>query len=166
MTAAGARARALFAAACAERLFGLYALGERERLRAALDLAWAESDDAAALEGARQTAEALVPAEDADWVEASAFAQNAAAAVAYALRTRLTDHPQEAAWAARQVYDAADYAAQQRVEGFDEEALAAQPIVQAALAGIAADLETALAEDVSRLREQARHGSATLAELT
>ena len=166
MSAAGARARSLFAAACAERLFGLYALGGRERLRAALDLAWAESDDAAALESARVAAEALVPAEDDDWVEASTYAQNAAAAVAYALRTRLTDHPQEAAWAARQVYDAADHAAQQRVEGFDEDALAAQPVVQEALAGIAADLETALAEDVQRLREQAMRGAATLASLT
>jgi len=38
--------------------------------------------------------------------------------------------------------------------------------VQEARAGNAADLETALAEDVQRLREQAMRGAATLASLT
>lgn len=40
------------------------------------------------------------------------YAQNAAAAVACAVRTWMTDEPQEAVWGARQVYEAADYAAQ------------------------------------------------------
>ncbi|GEA86031.1 hypothetical protein CGE01nite_32820 [Cellulomonas gelida] len=38
------------------------------------------------------------------------YGQNAAAAAAYAMRTWMTNSPQEAAWAARHGYELADYA--------------------------------------------------------
>ena len=146
-------------------------------LREALDAAWRAVDSdvpTAELERLQEAAEDLVPEEDDDWVTASGYASNAAAAVAYALRTRLTDNPQEAAWAARQAYDVTDYAAQQQLEdaGFDdagEEALLSRPVVQEALEGLNTDLEAALAEppaeETSRLRDEARQGGARLVEL-
>ncbi len=171
MTAAPARARALFAAGCAERLFALYehaGQGDPERLRAALDAAW-DGDDVARWQA---VAEELVPAEDDDWVLATAYAENAATAVAYALRTRATDAPQEAVWAARQVYEAADFAAQRQLEELDlnapgaEDRLADLPVVQEALAGIAEDLAAALANTpAAELKRASRAGSARLLAL-
>ncbi len=184
LAGASPRARALFAARVAERLFGLYEYfaetsgqGDVGTLREALDAAWRAVDSdvpTAELERLQEAAEDLVPEEDDDWVTASGYASNAAAAVAYALRTRLTDNPQEAAWAARQAYDVTDYAAQQQLEdaGFDdagEEALLSRPVVQEALEGLNTDLEAALAEppaeETSRLRDEARQGGARLVEL-
>ena len=183
LAAASPRARALFAALIAERLFPLYEHfaataddGDPARLREALDTAWAALDGdvpAAELEREQAVAEALVPAEDDGWHTTSAYGQNAAAAVAYALRTRLTDDAQEAAWAARQAYDAADYAAQQQLEDLAfsdpgaEDALAGRPVVQEALAGIDADLAGALSDPppVPELREDARRGGTRLVEL-
>ena len=160
LTAGPARARALFAASCAERVFGLYARAP-ERLRAALDAAWEGENVARWLQGA----EALVPDDDP-------YGENAAAAVAYALRTRATDEPKEAAWAARQVYEAADFAAQQQLESLDlnapgaEDQLADLPVVQEALAGIADSLSAALADTpAAELRRAAREGSARLLAL-
>jgi uncharacterized protein YjaG (DUF416 family) len=180
------RTRALFGALTAERLFPLYELfaeragqGDPGRLREALDTAWGAIDgvlvDPAELERQQEAAEDLVPEEDDDWVTESGYAQNAAAAVAYALRTRLTDNPQEAAWGARQANDFADYVAQRQLEDLEfsdpgaEDALADQPIVQEALAGIEADLATALKDpppdELPALRDQARKGGQTLVEL-
>lgn len=94
------------------------------------------------VESAREVAEALVPFEDDDWVLESGYAQNGIAAIAYAVRAWLSDDPQEAVWAARQVYEAADYGAQQsqpaalRVYSAGvEEQLAHAPVVQAAVRG-------------------------------
>ncbi len=160
MTAAPARARALFAASCAERLFGLYERAPGQ-LRAALEAAW-EGEDVARWQ---QVAEGLVSDEDP-------YGENAAAAVAYALRTWMTDEPREAAWAARQVYEAADFAAQRQLEELDlnapgaEDQLADRPVVQEALAGIADDLAAALAgTPAADLRRAAREGSARLLAL-
>jgi hypothetical protein len=180
LAAASPADRAAFATAVAERLFGLYArYAERtgtttDDLRAALDEAW----DAAAGEPSpedlarwQDIAEGLVPDEEDDgWVDESAYGQNGAAAVAYALRTHLGGDPQEAAWAARQLYDAADYAAQRQVEDLDlndpraEDTLLATPVVQEALAGIEQDLAGAV-EDGAALRARAQEGGVRLAAL-
>ncbi|MEA2233927.1 MAG: hypothetical protein QOD83_3743 [Solirubrobacteraceae bacterium] len=182
--------RALFAAASAERLFPLYeryaARTDQEalaQLRAALDAAWeAVAAEAATEDLARwqEVAEALVPdEEDEGWVEDAAYGQNAAAAVAYALRTRLTGDPQEAGWAARQIYDAADYAAQRQIDddrAFSapgaEEALLATPVVQEALRSIqenlalVADADQATPEELARLKQDAHDAGQRLAQLT
>jgi uncharacterized protein YjaG (DUF416 family) len=177
-----ARARALFGALMAERLFPLYELfaersgqGDPARLREALDAAWAAVDgafvDPAELQRQSDVAEELYPAEDDDWVAESGYAQHAAAAVAYALRARLTDDLRLAALPARMSSELADYVAQEQIDGpgFDEEALDNQPIVQEALAGIEADLATALGDPppdgLPLLRDQARKGGDTLVEL-
>ena len=111
--------------------------------------------------------------DDEGWVEESAYGQNGALAVTYALSTHLRGEPQDAAWAARQLYDAADYAAQRQVEDLDlndpraEDALLATPVVQEALAGIEQDLAS-VAEDGAgseALRPRAQEGGERLAAL-
>lgn len=114
-------AKTAFAAACAERLLPLFdryakaaQLPEEEaRLSAVVAAAWeaaAGGGDEAEARGLQAAAEAMVPSDDGDdWFLEMGYGQNAAAAAAYAIRTWLTDDPQEAAWAARQVYEVADY---------------------------------------------------------
>lgn len=60
---------------------------------------------------AQQIVEDMVPADEGEWTFEMGYGQSAIAAVVYAVRTWLTDDPQEAVWAARQVHQAADYAA-------------------------------------------------------
>lgn len=121
--------RVLFASACAERLYALYGWlvaragqGTESELREALDLAWSvESGNGVArseLDRRRAAVEALVPHDDdADWSVWSPLAQNSAASVAYALRTWLSGHSQDAVWAARQAYEVADYLVQLKSPG-------------------------------------------------
>ena len=180
-------ARVMFAAACAERLQPLYqrfhdltGQGDPDNLAATLDAVWRVALAGRDQEGLAQwqsLAEDLVPDEEGDsWTPESAYGQHGAAAVAYAVRTWLADDPADAGWAARQVYEAADYAAQQRPE-LDlnepdaEQEVLAQPVVQEALAGLAADLAAVdhanheLAGVAAQLREQAHDGGERLARL-
>lgn len=112
-------AKTAFAASCAQRLLPLFeryarSVGAPElapRLAAIVDAAWDVASGAEADVAARQAeAEGMVPTDEDGWTLEAGYAQNAAAAAAYAIRTWLTDNPQEAAWAARQVYELADYA--------------------------------------------------------
>jgi len=166
-------ARAVFAAACAERLWPLverYATsvpmpaGQVQVLRRALDAVWdVVCGTSADLVGVQETAESLVPREDDDWVLEAGYAQNAIAAIAYAARAWLTDDPQEAVWAARQVYEAADYGAQQRDGSIQklysaavEEELLESTVVQAALEAISDDLEAARVDSAANMRRRSR----------
>jgi Protein of unknown function (DUF416) len=180
--------RVMFAAACAERLRPLFrryheVSGEAnlEQLDAALEAAWGAALGAIPRDGlsAWQTvAEGLVPNEDDEsWVDEYAYGQNGAAAVAYALRTALTGEPQEAAWGARQVYEAADFAAQRQLPDLDqnrtdaEGELLSTPVVQEALAGMRDDLSALQPGDLplervlAVARERARQGGLRLAQL-
>ncbi len=174
-------ARVAFAAASAERLQPLYAWfhevsgqGDPEVLRAALDAVWdlvLGRPSPGDLRQLQEAAESLVPDEDVGkWSEQSAYAQNAAAAVAYAVRSWITNDPQQAGWAARQVYEAADYAAQQDTDDLNapgaEDALLARPVVQEAVEGIRADLQAVSRPgDSMEVRNAARAGGARLARL-
>src|SRR5438105_4030574 len=88
-------------------------------IREALDTAWSVSlpDSAPAppeISRWRQRVEGLVPSDDeVEMSPGSAVAQNAVACVAYALRAWETADPQESAWSARQLYEAADVVVQQ-----------------------------------------------------
>jgi hypothetical protein len=151
--------------------------GDVAQLRAALDAAWAALDGAAdGLARWEDVAMALVPEEEDDaWEIESAYAENAAAAVSYALRTRGTGELDPAIWTAVQAYEASDFAAQRLLEPLTytdpggEEALRGHPVVQEALAGINTDLEAALenppAEEIPRLRAPAHQGGEALAAL-
>jgi hypothetical protein len=142
-------------------------------LRQSLDAAWsAARGEDIDLRPARETAEKMVPYEDDDWVMEAGYAQNAVAAIAYAARSWLIDDPQEAVWAARQVYEAADYGAQQSQLGDEkvysavaEEALTNAPVVQAAVRAIFDDLEAAEVDSAEGLRMRALTASVDFARL-
>lgn len=149
-----------FAAACAQRLLPLFeryaqTAGRRDdpdRLSAVVSAAWraaAGLGDEAEARRLQAAAEAMVPSDDGDdWCLELGYGQNAAAAAAYAIRTWLTDDPQEAAWAARQVYELADCAVLQgspaldlNTADADSQVLAAAP-VQEALAALEQSIST------------------------
>jgi len=179
--------RGAFAAAAAERLMPMYlrfhertTQGDPARLENALEAAWRgvsgqSRDDE--LGSWQAVAEALVPDEDDSWTDDSAFAQHAAAAVAYALRSLRSTDPREAGWAARQVYEAADYAELARKGAVDinepgaERRILTSDLVQFALAGIHEDLAAALAaggraNDIpASMRVRAREGGQRLRQL-
>ena len=168
----GRSEKTAFAAACAQRLLPLFVRyaevtrrGDTRALAGVLEDTWrAAAGDEVDLEHAPGIAEEMVPPDDAEWVHELGYGQSAAASVAYAARTWLTDDPQEATWAARQVYEAADYAAQRSLPALDlnapdaERRLLESPVVQSALSGLSSDL--AAAEAMSggweALRERAR----------
>lgn len=146
-----------FAAACAQRLMPLYdryarQVGDsslQQRLAVIVSAAWAAASgrdvEASRLEA---DAESMVPDEDDEgWTASRAYAGNAAAAAAYALRAWLTDDPQEAVWAARQLFDAADLAYFQANPGLsfvteeENKASLESPVVQSAISAIQRDLE-------------------------
>ncbi|MBT2555480.1 DUF416 family protein [Arthrobacter sp. ISL-5] len=115
-------AKIAFSAACAQRLMPLFVRyakktgtdAQAQRLGEILSTAWeAASGGPVDVRGLDSMAASFGPSDDAEWVFEMGYAQNAAAAVAYAIRTCLSDDPQEAAWAARQLYEAADYAISQ-----------------------------------------------------
>jgi Protein of unknown function (DUF416) len=163
-----------FAAACAERLWSLFeryseatGRGDVAALRVVLDSAWraARGEQVVGLDGAQGVAEGMVPSDDGEWVFEMRYGQNSTAAVAYAVRTWLTDDPQEGAWGARQVYEAADYAAQRSLPDLDlngpdaEQRLLASRAVQDALAGMSTDLmtvESHTGDRWERLQQRAR----------
>lgn len=167
--------RVLFACACAERLFPLYELfvsktgqGDADQLRRALDMAWSVQGSVPPggdLDRLRASVEELVPHDDeAGWFAWSPFAQNAAASVAYALRAWLSSDSQNGVWAARQLYEAADYLLQlsDAADGYVDEGaavlLAVQAIssalVSAGTAGVV-DLKSAATSDGKSFRNLA-----------
>jgi uncharacterized protein YjaG (DUF416 family) len=148
-------AQSIFAAACAERLLPVYrwfhertGRGDPSALEDALAELWTdlEGQRSVQLESKQRMAEELVPHEDDSWIDDCAYAQHAAAAVAYAIRSRLTESPMEAGWAARQVYEALDLWVTTRddvdlnVPGAEEQ-VAADPLIQAELARQLRDID-------------------------
>jgi len=183
------KGQAAFAAACAERTFPLYeryaaltGQGNQAQLRAALDAAWKAVGTEVSREDLarwRKVAGALVPDdEDPGWIDETAYGQNGAAAIAYTLSTHLTGNPQDAGWAARQLYEAADYAAQRQLGDLDindpraEDALRATLVVQEALFGIQEvlafvnDKSEVTCQDAVRLKRQAYDAGERLAKFT
>jgi hypothetical protein len=120
--------------------------------------------------GAQHVAESMVPREDEKWVMEAGYGQHAIAAIAYAARTWLTDDPQAAVWAARQVYESGDYGAQQELDdgvfsdGVEEE-LQNAPVVVAAVRAIADDLEAAASKTAETVRQRSRAGAPAFAGL-
>lgn len=145
--------KAAFAAACAQRLLPLFdryaaaTSADPAIVHEALERVWGTLRGAQGdLRPLQAAVEGQVPQENDDWTLETGYAQNAAACAAYAVRTWLTDDPQEAAWASRQVYELADYAVQQLLPDLDlnlpdaESQLLGHALVQAALEGIEHDL--------------------------
>jgi len=128
----------------AESFFELHAALRREVAHGA---ALSESE----VVQAANTVEAMVPSEADGWdEETQPYAEDAAAALAYAFRALAESSAQGAAWALRRAYEAADRFAQGRddppVGGAERErALLAHPVVQTELGRQERDLRDAAA---------------------
>jgi hypothetical protein len=168
------RSRAVFAALCARRLIPAHAQAggsilevERNAFAKLHARLWsslaADPLSARELEDASAQALALLPAEE----DYEPLAEDAVAALVYALRTAAGGEPQDAAWSAERIYDALDKFLQD--QGYDpgapggEDSLRRHSLVQAEFKRQAADLR-ALSEleghgmtdgKLERLRERA-----------
>jgi len=172
-------ARVLFACACAERLMPAAEWCCRRTgssifllAREALDVAWSlgvsDSLPIEEVEALRERLEATVSCDDVGPVPCSALTENAVAAIAYALRIWSVDDPQQAVWAARQLYEAADSIVQQGsavqtyVEDIDKEGP-----VQQVLGELDSLFDDLLHPDPPLLRSRARvYGRTFLGLLT
>jgi hypothetical protein len=113
----------------------------------------------------------LIPQEDdSPWVMEQASAEDAGAAVAYAMRCRQSGQAQDAAWSARRAYEALDHYVINR-ENIDtnkpgaEERVLGHPVVQAELARQRRDLDEVLdLSDVDVRRIAARIRDRAVAE--
>jgi uncharacterized protein YjaG (DUF416 family) len=173
--------RVAFAALCAERQLPNYiqfsarsGLGNPNVLREALGSIWEDlqgrSVSNAQLESILERCMALIPNGSADTEEETAYADDAAASVAYTLRARLAGDPQEAARAARRAYESVDQFILSQFNSTivrrDREALmASHPLAQAELQRQQTDLQdlqSACAQKplpatvISDLRDRAR----------
>lgn len=152
----GRNSRIAFAAACAERLFPAYdnfcrraGRGDRDALAGILKRVWQHLlGDKMSGEQVRadlQRCMELIPGEDDEpWVDEQAYADDAASAIAYTLRAIESGEPQEAAWAARRAYEAADHYVIHRLGIEGESQVLAHPIIQAELSRQRRDLEELL----------------------
>ncbi|MGK3968402.1 DUF416 family protein [Sorangium sp. So ce118] len=173
------RHRVAFAAACAERLRPAYLTfsartgrGNPRQYEAILDLLWSDLDEQrmtdAEVSAHMESCMALIPQEDdGPWINEQASAEDAGAALAYALQCRQSGQSQEAAWAARCSYEALDHYVITH-EGLDikipgtETRVLSHPLVQAELDRQWRDIRELLAakeqditDTINRLRDRA-----------
>lgn len=166
--------RVAFAASCAERMFPAYekfcdqaGRGDRAALSEILESVWrhlfGDKMSTEQMSAQLKRCMELIPGEDDEpRVDAQACADDAASGAAYALRALQTGEPQEAAWAARRAYNAADYHVMHRLGIEGDSQLLAHPIVQAELLRQRRDLDDLLgvghetADLFVRLRDRAR----------
>lgn len=127
------RSRAAFALLAAFRILPCYrrfalktALEAPEQLEIVAELVWDHllvRVNEKQLEAASSAAEELVPSEDEFWEpETQPFAEDAAAAVAYAAKCLASGGAQEAAWAGRRVYETIDFFVTHRPSSTDSQA--------------------------------------------
>lgn len=180
--------RPAFAAACAERLLPSYSKfskrtgrGDPNKLSTPLGRLWDDLSGSlmsdAEIDSEIETCMALVPREDqGPWVMEQAAAEDAASALAYALRCRKNGLAEEAAWAARRAYEAVTYfceniadSGSRRVRMLDYSQRRseyarhlANPLVQAELARQQRDLDELLkgAVTVGQLRKRSQEEAA------
>jgi hypothetical protein len=167
-------ARVAFAASRAQRLFPAYedfcrraGRGDPEALAGILERVWLHllgdpmsgDEIRAALDGCLR----LIPGEeDEPWIDEQAYADDAASAIAYTLGALDTGEAQEAAWAARRAYEAADHYVVHRLGVASESQVLAHPIVQGELSRQRRDLVELLGapqgspELFARFRDRAR----------
>lgn len=103
----------------------------------------------------------LLPDESHRWTESHIYADHGLAALAYAIRYKISEDPQEAAWAARRSYEAADQYAIKH-SGIDvnapdaEEAILAHQVVQRELCRQKRDIALAGSADILSLFKHAK----------
>jgi len=153
-----APARVIFALLCAGRLLPAYrrfhlrtGRGAFGALASIADELWRDlkepTSSTAAIEEALRRCLELIPLEEDGWDEATQpYAEAACAALAYALRARLSGDPREAAWAGRRACEAADHYVKSATGGWLDadgmgDAVLAHPILQLELARQLRDLD-------------------------
>lgn len=114
--------RTLYALLCVSRILPAYRRyqektghGDADAVEAVAERLWEAVEGGSVerldLEAGLSLVSSLMPSED-DWDdETQPYAEDALAALAYAIRAQLTEDPQEAAWAGRRCYEAAEYLA-------------------------------------------------------
>jgi uncharacterized protein YjaG (DUF416 family) len=173
--------RVLFATIAAQRLSPAYlnysrliGRGDPTALSAALERLWRDIEgevmDAEQVQKGLELIMKLIPREDdGPWIPEQAWAEDAASAVAYALRCRENGRSAESAWAARRAYEAVDHfvIAKTSIDisrpGANE-AVLSSPLVQAELARQRRDMDELLAEyrdDVVSLAQRMRERALT-----
>jgi len=155
--------RVIFATSCAERLMPAYWLfhtesgeGDPVAMSRALEDLWSNpvlpEVHEEVYEQQLEKVMSLIPRDyeiGRSWTEQTTYAQDSLISLAYALRTRLTGEPQEAAWSARVAYEALDHFVI-NLEDIDtnkpggEERVICHPIVQAELKRQQRDLDELL----------------------
>lgn len=153
--------RSVFAALVATRLapsFEIYASGSgregADTLHSALSYLWSflgsgdiASNVVAVTQQQIEVVMGLIPSEDDYPAPFAAQAEDAAAALAYALRSVNDPNPQEAAWAARRAYESADNLVISRpgvrIGGWDEGRILQNKLIQVELQQQRADIESA-----------------------
>lgn len=172
--------RVAFAATCVERLLPAYEEYSKRlegtvsrELNSILERLWADLGGQvmtpAEIENAIENCmSAIQSLNSSDWVEGQEAADDAVAALCYALRCRKTGDPQEAAWAARRLYEALDnFIINHDHLDIDqpgiESRVVAHPLIQAELARQRRDVEELLEIDelsipsvLVQLRERAK----------
>lgn len=168
------RLRVLFAAAAAERLMPAYVRftnrtgrGDPATLASILGRLWAnaqsETLDSRQVQKDADLSMSLLPIDSAaTWVPEQAWAEDAVAALAYALHCQLSGLSQDAAWSARRAYEAVDnfVVAQQETapnSAQAEEQILAHPLIQRELSRQQRDLEellTATARNLISISQQ------------
>lgn len=150
--------RVSFALLCALRVLPTYdqfktrtGRGEPQLLKGIVDRTWRDIEadrlNRDELEHALDLCMEIMPKEDeGTWDEVQAYAEDACAAVAYALRARLSNDPREAALAARRVYEAIDYFVTSSCKAIPDSSVSdttmlSHPLVQAELARQQRDLQ-------------------------
>ena len=159
-----------FATACATRLSPAYleysnrtARGSSSAYQTILARLWADVLGDRMTDGTLQEhlehVMALIPGEtDAEWAADQDVAEDAVAALAYALRCRQSSLPNEAAWAARRAYEAVDSFVI-RTRGIDtnepegESRVIADSVVQTELERQTRDLHDLLAADTEHSQD-------------
>lgn len=164
-------AQVAFAAAAATRQLRNYErvaikqeLESVHRPREIADQLWgdlrASAIDRAAWSTRLEEVMGMLPEESDDWDISHALADDALSSLAYAIRCLLTPNSQEAAWAARRAYEAADQAAIRILEvqpGFPntEAAIKSHEIVQRELARQRNDLSLVCVDSVEEWQQRA-----------
>jgi uncharacterized protein YjaG (DUF416 family) len=172
--------RVVFAAAVAERLLPAYVSfshktrrGNPHLLTEILERLWRDIDGIKMgpeeLQQNIDLSMELIPQEDEiPWIPDQAWAEDAAAAVVYALRTRQNGKSQESAWAATRAYDALDHfvTTQEDIDPSSpgaEERTISNPLIQAEFMRQQRDLRELVAVDredestlVQKIRQRAK----------
>jgi uncharacterized protein YjaG (DUF416 family) len=149
-------------------------LGNPNVLKEALGSIWEDVQGRpltkAELETILERCEPFIPTGEEDTKEETAYAEDAATSIAYAIEARLTDDPQRAAWAARRAYEAVNYFLTSQIDSTSvtreqQQSIRSHPLVQAELRRQQADLEelqlasaekSLWASVISKLRDRAR----------